>query len=352
MKDSEIRGIVLRKFYDLRKDNGFYRLDEGDLDHVDDDDYNRIGRQLGDHGLIEWHTSLSNDGSGRITAFGVDVIEGDTASSLPIYLRSNSPTSQGPHKIQLEQLNGIIQHLGDMKDRFQDSASSGLFLRTEDQAAFIAMVMDAKTLLDEALNANNDHANQLILTVNNGSGGYLGGPSLACVTEVEQLLRSAVRTIERRQQQTKPLEFAAAAIKPPYVNPMRIVELQQLRGQIWDYSKLIRLCEELNIANEKDCHYAVAMLVRAITDHVPPLFKVASFKQVVANYNGSKSFKDAMAHLDTGLRKIADGILHQQIQRREAMPNATQVNFSQTLDLLLAEVVRTGELPRPPAETK
>jgi hypothetical protein len=61
---------------------------------------------------------------------------------------------------------------------------------------------------------------------------------------------------------------------------------------------------------------------------------------VVANYNGTRSFKDAMTHLDTGLRKIADGILHEQIRQRETAPNATQVDFRQTLDLLLAEGVR------------
>lgn len=241
--------------------------------------------------------------------------------------------------IQIEELKGIIQQLGDLKGRFQSSPTSGLFLRTEDQAAFVALITDAKTLINEALTANNDYVMQLIFTVNNGSGGFLGGPSKACVAEVEQLLRGAVKTIERRQE-AKPLEFAKAATKPPYVNPMRIVELQRLQGKAWDYSKLIRLCGELNIASEQDCHYAAAMLVRAITDHVAPLFGQAKFNQVVANYKGTKSFKEAMTHLDTGLRKIADSFLHEQIRQREATPNATQVDFSQALDLLLSEVVR------------
>jgi hypothetical protein len=242
---------------------------------------------------------------------------------------------------QVEELKHIIAQISELKGLFKKSPNWGYFLEAEHQGKFVGLVTDAKTLINEALTANNDYALQLIITVNNGSGGFLGGPSLICVTEVEQLLRGAVRTIERREQ-TKPLEFAKAATRPPYVSPMRIVELQGLRGKAWDYSKLIRLCGELNIANEHECHYAVAMLVRAITDHVAPLFGVPKFNQVVANYKSTKSFKEAMTHLDTGLRKIADSFLHEQIRAREATPNATQVDFSQTLDLLLAEVTRTA----------
>lgn len=351
MKDSEIRGIVLRKFYELRKDNCYHQLEEADLGQISNEDYNRVGRQLGEQGLVDWHASLSNDGDGRITSYGVDVIEGDAKPSISVSLDGNTVSFSGPHDLQLKELTDIIHHLSQLKKRFRNSTNSGYYLGTEDQSAFSSIVVEAKTLLDETLAANNDFARQLIFTVNNGSGGFMGGPSLACVSEVEQLLRGAMRTIERRQQ-AKPLEFAKAATKTPYVDPERIAELQRIQGQTWDYSKLIQLCGELNIASEHECHYAMAMLVRAITDHVPPLFKVGSFKQVVANYNGSRSFKDAMAHLDTGLRKIADGILHEQIRRREAMPNATQVNFSQTLDLLLAEVIRTVELAGPPAETR
>jgi hypothetical protein len=170
----------------------------------------------------------------------------------------------------------------------------------------------------------------------------MGGPSLHAVTEVGEHLQSAIRAIERKQR-AAPLEAAKAATKPPYVEAMRIYQLQGLQSQRWDYSKLIRLCNELNINNEHECHYGVAMLLRAITDHVSPLFGFEKFAQVAANYRSTKSFKEAMVHLDTGSRKIADSFLHEQIRRREATPNATQVNFSQTLDLLLAEVIRVGD---------
>jgi hypothetical protein len=85
---------------------------------------------------------------------------------------------------------------------------------------------------------------------------------------------------------------------------------------------------------------SVAMLVRSIVDHVPPIFSCNSFAAVGSNYGGSTSFKSSMQHLDKSLRKIADSHLHTQIRRTESTVTAQQVSFSADLDVLLSEVVR------------
>lgn len=72
------------------------------------------------------------------------------------------------------------------------------------------------------------------------------------------------------------------------------------------------------------------MLLRAILDHIPPIFSKASFKEVSSGYGG-KSFKDTMQHLEKGARKIADSHLHAQIRKKELLPTPLQVNFSQYL---------------------
>lgn len=121
----------------------------------------------------------------------------------------------------------------------------------------------------------------------------------------------------------------------------RLDELRALRSAQFDFRKLIRLCEELNIAAREDCLLAVGMLTRALLDHVPPVFGVRSFSEVANNYiGGSKSFKETMLHLDTAAKKIADGLLHTQIRPKETLPAQQQVNFGPQLDLLLAEIVR------------
>jgi hypothetical protein len=127
-----------------------------------------------------------------------------------------------------------------------------------------------------------------------------------------------------------------------YVAATRLSEIQHLPTDKWDFAKLNQLCIELNAAHKTGSHYATVMLVRAITDHVPPLFEVETFGQL-ASQVGSRSFKDTMQHLDKGMRKIADGCLHQHIRRRESMPTEQQVNFAPYLDMLLGEVVIRGK---------
>jgi hypothetical protein len=105
-------------------------------------------------------------------------------------------------------------------------------------------------------------------------------------------------------------------------------------------TKLIALCEELNVTYRSQCYHAVAALVRALLDHVPPIFGGKSFSEVANTYAGAKSFKECMQRLDGAGRKIADAHLHTQIRASEVLPTRTQVNFSNEVDFLLAEIVR------------
>lgn len=104
--------------------------------------------------------------------------------------------------------------------------------------------------------------------------------------------------------------------------------------------RLVALCEELNSAWGAEAFHAVAMLVRAMLDHVPPIFDQPNFKAVVAHYSGARSFKDAMKHLDGQSRAVADGHLHSHIRARESLPTANQVDFRAGIDVLLAEIDR------------
>ena len=91
-----------------------------------------------------------------------------------------------------------------------------------------------------------------------------------------------------------------------YVAESRLGELRGLSNNHHDYRRLIRICEELNICSQHGCWTAVAALVRALIDHVPPLFSAAKFSEVANNYPGAKSFKESMARLSSSARKIGD----------------------------------------------
>jgi hypothetical protein len=125
-----------------------------------------------------------------------------------------------------------------------------------------------------------------------------------------------------------------------FVSEARINELRALTSPNFDLRKLVRLCEEINIAYGNGALLATVMLTRAILDHVPPIFGMPTFPQVVNNYPGSRSFKETMESLEKAARKIADGYLHSPIRSKEILPEAQQVNFSAQVDALLAEIVR------------
>lgn len=123
-----------------------------------------------------------------------------------------------------------------------------------------------------------------------------------------------------------------------FVDKTRIESLNEIRSPLFDLSKLVKLAEELNDAHRLENYFSVGVLVRAILDHIPPIFKKKSFGEV-ANNHGSKSFKDVMLNLDNFSRKIADGILHSHIKRKESLPNAITVDCKHGLDVLIGEII-------------
>jgi hypothetical protein len=126
-----------------------------------------------------------------------------------------------------------------------------------------------------------------------------------------------------------------------YVVPTRLVALRTLRHTDFDFTRLIRLCEELNDCAARANAHAVIMLTRAVLDHVPPAFGYRTFREVASNYSHSgKSFKEALGRLEQQTRKVADRLLHMPIRDREIAPTMKEVDFSPELEMLLAELCR------------
>ncbi len=157
-----------------------------------------------------------------------------------------------------------------------------------------------------------------------------GGP------EVKDMAWEWVRMKENKPPKTP--------VRPGYmalISEDRLSELRAISLPDFDFRKLIRLCEELNIAFQEECYLATAMLTRGVLDHVPPVFGCKTFSEVANNYaGGGRSFKETMQHLENASRKVADGHLHMPMRKSETLPAPQQVNCGQQLDVLLSEIVR------------
>lgn len=125
-----------------------------------------------------------------------------------------------------------------------------------------------------------------------------------------------------------------------FINPDRIIQLEAVKNAAFDLTKLIGLCIELNNNSANKNSISASLLVRAIIDHVPPIFGSDNFAMLANNYDGGKSFKKAMLNLNNSLRNIADINIHSQIRNKEVLPTISQSDFTPELDLLLSEVYR------------
>ena len=230
-----------------------------------------------------------------------------------------------------DELITIDKALAELEFRIIDDGVLGSHLSSRDEASFKRLRIEAKTILDLALGRANNFSLNLHFSPSASS-------SLAAVQECRGLIQGAVNHIRRGAAiATQPSSLS----KAQFVDLSRLAALRAAKSPQWDLTRLIRLCEELNVAYSNDCFMSVAMLVRTILDHVPPLLGKQNFADVANNYTGPSSFKKSMQNLQLSLRDIADAHLHVPIRQKEVLPTGQQVDFHKDLDVLLGEIVRT-----------
>jgi hypothetical protein len=98
MKDSELRGIVLRTFYDARHKVEWFSFEALSTQvMIDRPQLANICEQLEQCDLITWRALKdfhgTHAGMGKITAQGVDVVEGTTKAPITITLTSDQSIS-------------------------------------------------------------------------------------------------------------------------------------------------------------------------------------------------------------------------------------------------------------------
>jgi hypothetical protein len=142
MNDNQIRGLVLRYYYDHRRSNHDSLpspSDIGNPPNVTSQDIVRICNQLADHGLIDWQkneTFEDSSGLGYINAHGVDVIEGsvkppisinlDTSQNINISSSSNvsiSGSNTQANNITLQDLISKIENVNAPNEQKEEARS-------------------------------------------------------------------------------------------------------------------------------------------------------------------------------------------------------------------------------------
>ena len=122
------------------------------------------------------------------------------------------------------------------------------------------------------------------------------------------------------------------------IDPGLIERLASAQSAQFDVRFLVRMCREINSCFAHGNVVATALLMRAVLNYVPPVFGHKTFPQVVANVG--QSLKESFAHLENGLRRIADFHTHRLIGPAELYPSSAQVEpFKGPFELLLQHVL-------------
>jgi hypothetical protein len=133
MKDNDLRGVVLQKYYEKRRE-GWIQWRAEDFQNVETDftakDLFSVCDQLGQHGLIDWkgledNSGVTIDGRGKITAYGIDVVEGKEASPIAINFaysdHSVSVSSSSNVQIGSGNIQGIAVHVEKLMEAIEAS---------------------------------------------------------------------------------------------------------------------------------------------------------------------------------------------------------------------------------------
>ena len=137
MKDSELRGLILQKYYDKRR-KGWFQWKTEDFSDVPDTmkfdavDLFRACDQLAEYGLIDWKGARGPQnetigGFGKISAAGADVIEGNVEPPISIVLdQSYRVAVHHSSNVQIGNANvqDVTIHIGQLVSAIDESSVS------------------------------------------------------------------------------------------------------------------------------------------------------------------------------------------------------------------------------------
>jgi hypothetical protein len=155
------------------------------------------------------------------------------------------------------------------------------------------------------------------------------------VATVQAALGISLKELSETQKRGQSELFVAASV---------LDELRGSKNDKFDLAKVVRFCEELNSSYAAGNYLASILLIRALINHVPPVYGQKSFGQVVSQ--AGKSLKELLKPLEEIARDVGDLHTHSMIQRKESLPTKHQVQpFKANLEVLLQDIIARVNAP-------
>lgn len=151
-KDSELRGMVLQKYYEHRGTLELIELKESDFNGIlSSRELWRINKQLKDHGYITWGEPLNIEkpGAGLITTSGINVVEGSIQSSIPLEIKIDS--IQHNNNITVSQVSSDNIQIGNSNTNIHDIDIQKLINAINNSGASTYEIEEAKSIINKLL---------------------------------------------------------------------------------------------------------------------------------------------------------------------------------------------------------
>ena len=144
------------------------------------------------------------------------------------------------------------------------------------------------------------------------------------ITEAHELRAELYVVIDALKEVALNPDYAASvASNSAFLDTAVLIQLKAVKGARLDFRKLVKMCEELNDAYSRGNYISSALLLRAIINHVPPVFGKTTFSEVVAH--SGRSVKGILARLNEEARPIADLHAHFLMRPAEHLPSKNQL---------------------------
>lgn len=137
MKDVELRGIILGKYYERRRNQQFLPKSDDFDPFIGSEDILAISDQLAEHRLLDWKAIRRHGrivvGLGKITAFGIDVVEGEATSDIRIeFVQNKNVNVTGSSNVVVGNYNNLTinQHVLELA-RLIDNTDGTVEQKTE-----------------------------------------------------------------------------------------------------------------------------------------------------------------------------------------------------------------------------
>lgn len=159
------------------------------------------------------------------------------------------------------------------------------------------------------------------------------------ITDAYDLKADLVCAIDYLREVTKSPDYVhGVANNSAFLDQGLVSQLRSMNSATYDFTKLIRFCEEINNSYRRGNYLSCALLIRAVMNHIPPIFGKQNFDQVVASSN--RSVKAVLSRLEDEARPIADLHTHMLIRTKQFIPTKHQVEPCKAgFEILIQEII-------------